>query len=129
VFTVQVLPVLRDDQEPIQSAALPVRAGWQLSIAGRLVFDGEALETFTAEWAHQSQGRAERVEALDECLGQLASHPKKVMRMRYFGDRTAEQIAEKLGSNGGSIRVTLQRIRTQLRECIERKMQPEGGTP
>lgn len=93
----------------------------------RLVFDDEALETFTDAWAQQSQGRSERVETLEDCIGQLASHAQVVVKLRYFEDRTAEQIAEKLGANGGSIRVTLQRIRTQLRECIERKMRLEGG--
>ena len=93
----------------------------------RLVFDDKALETFTEQWAQQSLGRPERVEALDECLDQLANHAQNVVKLRYFEDLTAEQMAEKLGANSGSIRVTLQRIRTQLRECIERKMRLEGG--
>ena len=93
----------------------------------RLVLDDEALESFTEEWAQQSQGRSERVEALDDCLGKLAGHAQDVVKLRYFEDRTAEQIAKTLGANSGSIRVTLQRIRTQLRECIERKLQTEGG--
>ena len=97
------------------------------AIRNRLVLDNEAMETFTEEWAQQSEGRAERVEALNDCIGQLANHARDVVRLRYFDNRTAEEIAGKLGANSGTIRVTLQRIRAQLRECIERKMRAEGG--
>ncbi len=49
------------------------------------------------------------------------------LRLRYFEELSAEEIARRAGANGASLRVALQRVREQLRECIERRMQAEGG--
>jgi DNA-directed RNA polymerase specialized sigma24 family protein len=57
----------------------------------------------------------------------LASHAQRIVRLRYFEDQNADKIAQQLGGNGATIRVTLQRIREQLRICIERQLQFEGG--
>lgn len=94
-----------------------------------LLFDEETLAHFTETWAEQSAGQSERRAALESCIDKLADHARRVVRLRYFEDLSAEQIARKLGGNGAAIRVTLQRIRTQLRDCIKRKIRLEGEMP
>lgn len=121
-----------DDERPFVAWALGIARfkvmGLRRDAArSRLVFEEEALERFTETWAEQAAGQSERGEALEHCLDQLADHARSVVRLRYFEDLTAEQIATKLGANGAAIRVTLQRIRTQLRECVERKIRIEGA--
>lgn len=94
----------------------------------RLVFDGHNMERFTENWIELASGQAKRSEALETCLDKLADHSQQVVRMRYFEELNAEQIAHALGGNSGTIRVTLQRIRNELRQCIERSIrQMEGG--
>lgn len=97
--------------------------------AGRslLVFDDDALENFTETWAEQADEASERGQALESCIDKLADHARRILRLRYFEDFSAERIAAKLGGNGGTIRVTLQRIRAQLRECVEQQLRRDGG--
>ena len=94
----------------------------------RLVFDDEALEQFTESWVEQTPGLSERGAALETCIDRLADHARQMVRLRYFEDLNAEQIADKLGGNGAAVRVALQRIRAQLRECVERKVQTQPAT-
>lgn len=94
----------------------------------RMVFDEQMMEHFTENWIELSSGDTKRREALETCLNKLASHSQKVVRMRYYDEMTADQIAKALGGNSGTIRVTLQRIRNELRQCIQRaSRQTEGG--
>lgn len=123
-----------DEKRPFLAWALGIARfkvmGLQRDAArSRLVFDDEALERFTETWAEQSAGPSGRGAALESCIETLADHAQRVVRLRYYDDLTADQIGEKLGGNGASIRVTLQRIRAQLRDCIERRSRLEGGLP
>ena len=93
----------------------------------RVIFHDEALERFTESWAEQASEPDHRSEALGSCIDKLPSHSRRVVRLRYFDEMTADQIAGRIGGKGPSIRVTLQRIRRQLRECVERVLQTEGG--
>jgi DNA-directed RNA polymerase specialized sigma24 family protein len=52
-----------------------------------------------------------------------------VVRLRYFDDLTSDQIAAKTGGSGAVTRVTLQRIREQLRDCVERHLRTVRQTP
>jgi RNA polymerase sigma factor (sigma-70 family) len=63
---------------------------------------------------------------LESCIERLTGHAQRLVKLRYFEEFNAEQIAEQLGGTGASIRMTLQRIREQLRACIERQTQLEG---
>lgn len=90
-----------------------------------LTFDAELFERFTEQWAVAAPAADHRATALQLCLGRLAARAREVVRLRYFEDLTAEEIAARTGANGAAVRVMLQRIREQLRECIERQMQAE----
>lgn len=92
-----------------------------------LVFDDESLESFTETWVEQTTGASDRGAALEHCIDKLADHARRMVRLRYFEDLSAGQIARTLGGREGNVRVALQRIRTQLRDCIERRIRLEGG--
>ena len=89
-----------------------------------VIFDDDALAKFTDSWAELAPKVADRSVALQSCIGKLAAHARRLVQLRYFEDLNAEQIAQRLGGNGPAVRVALQRIREQLRSCIERR---EGG--
>ena len=91
-----------------------------------VVFDDQVLEKFTDSWAELAPALSDRGAALESCIDRLAAHARRLVQLRYFEELNAEQIAQRLGGNGASVRVTLQRIREQLRACIERQVQPEG---
>ncbi len=90
-----------------------------------LVFDPELLEQLTEQWAEAAPASDWRSWALQECLDKLQGRPREVVRWRYFEELTADEIAARLKSKGASIRVMLQRIREQLRACIERRILEE----
>ncbi len=90
-----------------------------------LTFDPDLFERFTAQWAASAPVAEARAGALQACLGRLAARARKVVQMRYFEGLTAVDIAERTESNGAAVRVMLQRIREQLRECIARQMDAE----
>jgi DNA-directed RNA polymerase specialized sigma24 family protein len=49
-----------------------------------------------------------------------------MLRLRYFEELNSEEIARRLGSKSAAVRVTLQRIREQLRACVEQQLRTEG---
>ncbi|MEO8353135.1 MAG: sigma-70 family RNA polymerase sigma factor [Chthoniobacteraceae bacterium] len=90
-----------------------------------LTFDPELFERFTEQWTASAPTADARAGALQACLARLASRARQVVRMRYFEELTAVEIAERTESSGAAVRVMLQRIREQLRECIARQMDVE----
>jgi len=92
----------------------------------RIIFDSELMEQFTEQWAEASPASDWRAWALQECLGKLPARSSEMLRWRYFEELTADEIAARLKSKGPTIRVMLQRIRDQLRSCVERRILSEG---
>ncbi len=114
--------------------------GWALGIAryqvmglqrdagrSRVILDNEALEKLAQQFEEPAIEQSARTEALAGCMEKLAGKAQQMVRLRYFEDLNAEQIAQRLGSSGPSIRVALQRIREQLRLCVDRKIQNEAA--
>ncbi len=58
---------------------------------------------------------------LQACLDDLAPRQQSLIEQFYFEDVPAESIATELGRRPGTIRMMLLRIRTALRQCIERR--------
>ncbi|MFZ9434590.1 MAG: sigma-70 family RNA polymerase sigma factor [Burkholderiaceae bacterium] len=92
------------------------------AVRSRVIFDDDLLAQFTDTWAELAPAASDRGAALQGCIGRLATHARRLVQLRYFEDLTAEQIAQRLGGNGPAVRVTLQRIREQLRVCVERQL-------
>lgn len=89
--------------------------------------DDELLAAITCTWAEVEQTMTDETEALRACLEKLAPHSRQVVHLRYYDELDATQIAQRFESNAGSVRVLLQRVRDQLRECMERQLRMEGG--
>ena len=116
-----------DGQRPFLAWALGIarfQVMGQQRDAGRsrVIFDDDLLARFTDTWAELAPAASDRGAALQGCLGRLAAHARHLVQLRYFEDLTAEQIAQCLGGNGPAVRVGLQRIREQLRVCVERQL-------
>ena len=121
-----------DGQRPFLAWALGIARfqvmGLQRDAArSRVAFDDELLAQFTDTWAELAPAMSDRGAALQACLDRLAAHARRLVQLRYFKDLTAEQIATRVGGNGPAVRVTLQRIREQLRTCVDRQLEIQEG--
>lgn len=119
-----------DGERPFLAWALGVAKfqvlGFQRDQARSLVtFDTELFDQFTKLWAETAAAASERWSALEVCLERLPARPRQMVRLRYFEDLNSEEIAQRLGSKGAAVRVALQRIREQLRVCVEQQLRLE----
>lgn len=67
----------------------------------------------------------QRREALEHCLDKLPGAARKLLDLRYSEELSTDQLAERAGLSAGSVRVKLTRIRTQLLDCIQKKLSPQ----
>ena len=65
---------------------------------------------------------AAEVEHLHDCLAQLDAPLRELITLKYRDDHTTETIAARLKRSLVWVRVSLFRVRAQLRECIEAKL-------
>lgn len=93
-----------------------------------VTFDTDLLDKFTAVWAASAPAASGQSAALETCLERLPARPRQMVRLRYFDELTSEEIARRIGSKSAAVRVALQRIREQLRACIEHQLRMEGRT-
>lgn len=94
-----------------------------------VTFDSDLLDKFTEAWAKPApQVTSDRHAALDACLGQLQGPSRKLLQFKYVEDLNSKEIGERLNRKSGSIRVMLQRIREQLKACVERRLQTPAQT-
>ncbi len=66
-----------------------------------------------------------RSEALSSCLEALPARAKRMLRLRYQGDRSLQQIADEQRRTVGSVYTAISRIRKALLSCIERRVAQE----
>ncbi len=110
--------------------------GWLRTIAANLV--RKELARYHREEAHKlgyaarheieqalhedDENTSHEAEALRGCLETVPPNVRSLLELRYRDDFTSDAIAEKLQKTASWVRVTLHRIREQLRECIESKL-------
>ena len=87
-------------------------AAWQLA-----EFNDRATETASSAEA----------EHLHDCLAQLDDPLRELITLKYRDDHSTKTIAARLKRSLVWVRVSLFRVRAQLRECIEAKL--KGGQP
>jgi RNA polymerase sigma-70 factor (ECF subfamily) len=99
--------------------------GVSLSVAQ--VVQQELLEQLAAaEESEADESQAEHLQNLRDCLQRLKEPHRQIIQDYYFGNETAESISQRLKKSAGSIRMALVRIRTALRECLEREQLKRG---
>lgn len=116
--------------------------GWAMGIAqnqvrlylrriqrDRLVFDDDVLVQLAVAFEETSPEQSQTLGFLRACLNQLEGRARELCELRYGRDLKPAAIAESLGMSGNTVAKALQRIRDQLRACVERKAAVEGGMP
>jgi len=63
---------------------------------------------------------------LEECLNELPAHTRRLIEERYHRGLSTDELSAIFGRTAEWVRITLFRVRKQLRACIEGKS--TGGT-
>jgi RNA polymerase sigma-70 factor, ECF subfamily len=63
-----------------------------------------------------------RTHALRECMEEIKGRAFEVLKLRYEDALTPTAIGERIGMTSGNVRITLLRIRSSLRKCVEGKL-------
>lgn len=114
--------------------------GWALGIAqnqarlyfrrvqsDRLVFNDEVIAQLASAFESVTAEQSQSLGYLRECLTKLDGRARQLCELRYVQDLKPASIADSVGMSANAVAKTLQRIRDQLRECIERQVSLAGG--
>ena len=74
----------------------------------------------------ESRAKEDRTVFLRDCLARLGENARALMERRYAREEPIRTIASKLNRSTSAIKVALFRVREQLRECVEERLQTEG---
>lgn len=153
-YVTSVVRDFRDRDDVLQAIAVavfesfssydPSRSfvGWTMGIArnqigtylrerrrNRLVFDGETVDFLAIAFEQIETEETRSLEYLHECLEGLEDRPRQLCELRYENDLRPAAIASLLSMTPNTVAKSLQRIREQLRLCIERRVALEGARP
>lgn len=142
--------VMRD--EVLQEVALAILEGfdrydasrpflpWALAIARNEVANArhrgrrfpallsEAAENALADAvASVSDDERARLAHLADCVAHLEGRPRDICDLRYRSGLSPARIAAALGMQSNTVSKALQRVREELRACIERRIAAEGA--
>ncbi len=149
-FVASVVRDRRDREDVLQETALAVLnsfesydssqafQGWAIGVArnqislylrrrrrDRLVFNEETIANLQSTFEQSSP--PEELDHLPTCIEQLSGRSRKICELRYQKGLKPIAISEQIGMTANSVSKALQRIREQLRECIEDKFVSEGA--
>ena len=92
-------------------------------------FTEATLQTLgdAAEKLAQEEGSLKR-EALRHCLARIVGRRRRVLDLRYTGERSIADIATELEMTGNAVKIMLHRVRATLEECVSRRIAQERVT-
>jgi RNA polymerase sigma-70 factor (ECF subfamily) len=85
----------------------------------RHTFDTEAMERVAAAFERLTSEEVSRFDRLSECLASIVGRAREICDLRYREDLKPAAIASRLGMQPNAVSKALQRVRDQLRQCIE----------
>jgi RNA polymerase sigma-70 factor (ECF subfamily) len=93
----------------------------------RVLFSEAAMLRLAAiQGEFKSSESTARSEALGHCVAALPTAERRLVQLRYAGDRSIQQIAEDENRTIGAVYTALSRIRKSLLACIERRLAREA---
>ncbi len=93
----------------------------------RLIFDETTIDCLAATFGNVTQEESHQLDRLRECLQSIQGRAWELCQLRYEKDLKPAAIAERVGMTANTVAKALQRIREQLRACIETKSSMEGA--
>lgn len=92
----------------------------------RLVCSAELMEVIGSAFQDLPDDVVHSVDRLNECVQKLDDRSKKLCDLRYTHDLKPAAIADVVGLTANTVAKALQRIREQLRLCLERTAADDG---
>jgi len=83
-----------------------------------ILFSDEVISALAEEHVRHSTVIESRREALADCLEKIPPPGRRLLRQRYEGKGTMEEIAVRAGMKVGTLYKRLERLRQQLLDCI-----------
>lgn len=85
----------------------------------------EKIDDFDRAWMRWAgfDGGDRALDALDDCFKRLTTRAQQALRMRFSDEATRESIASALHISEHGAKNLMQRAKSQLRECVEKKLQ------
>ena len=90
------------------------------------VFDLETIGALESAFADLPATEIRELDFLQECLQKLDEKGLQLCDLRYRKGLKPAAISEAIKVSGTAVRKSLQRVREQLRVCVERKVSEEG---
>ena len=87
----------------------------------RLVFDNETVEALASAFVDISAESNQQAHFLTDCMMLLEKRSRQLLELRYAQDLKPAAISKLLDMSANAIAKALQRIRDQLRSCLDRK--------
>lgn len=87
----------------------------------RHTFDSDALAQIAAAFERIAPEEMQRLDRLRECVGGLAPRARRLCDLRYREGLKPAAIATALAMSANAVSKALQRIRDELRACIDRE--------
>jgi RNA polymerase sigma-70 factor (ECF subfamily) len=87
----------------------------------RLVFDEATMLALSTAFMESAEVDSSPLAELRDCLQQLARRSRELIDLRYEQDLKPAAIAERMGMTANAVAKALQRIREQLKACLEFK--------
>jgi RNA polymerase sigma-70 factor (ECF subfamily) len=88
----------------------------------RHLFSVEVLELLADQAVCESESRDPQARAFEQCFASLPADQRELLRERYAPGGSVKRMAAERGRSAGGLSVALNRLRTALGECIERKL-------
>lgn len=92
-----------------------------------LVFDADLLDTVAEESGASAEASTGKLSYLDSCMQKLSQEDQQLLRHRYQSGAQLSEFARSSGRSVSSLSVTLHRLRVALRNCINKRIEEEGG--
>lgn len=93
----------------------------------RLIFDAETVDSLAVAFEQIEPEQTRPLDYLHECLEKLDERARQLCELRYHNDLKPAAIASILALSPNAVAKSLQRIRDQLRQCIQRRDALDGA--
>jgi len=84
------------------------------------IFDEDALDSLVAAFSRIRPEQEQKLTQLEHCVDQLEGRSRQLCELRYSRDLKPAAIAKELNMAPNTVAKSLQRIREQLRDCLEK---------
>jgi RNA polymerase sigma-70 factor (ECF subfamily) len=108
-------------------ARLQILKWKQKAARSREVLSDEALRLLENAAIESAATAEERRGVLQDCVKNLPSHLKDVLRLRYLEELPVARLAARVRKSVAAVEMTLVRTRRALKDCVDRKLQ--GANP